>query len=652
MGRAVHIQPIAGREVVQAPAAKQHRAGPFGEAAAAEGESAAGEAAADAHGDVAEGGDDLQKQPGLVALEPDPPGGGVDRHGDGEGLAGHVHRGGRDCLLGEGAAAVDHGEDDPVGGEQAGAGEGDALPGVGRGDAVLRGGAAGGGGGDAGQAAAARAEALDAEDVGPAAGGAAAARGLGVVAGVAGAADAEVVGAARRGGPKQRGGAAGGVALRGQLRAVGVEHAQAGGRAAEAEGEAVAGVEANPVQIHVAGGLDAVAQRGAQRDPVVGGQRQRLRGGEAVADVGRRGEVGVRRRRHAALERGRAAGGADGDGAAGRAGRHRDGQQLLVAVAAAAVGDGAHAEAACGAAADADRQFVGCEAAAFEHQGAAGGSRAADGAQGRHHLKAVAGPAAEHGDDAAAGQGGHGDGQCGAAAADAAGAGDDTGRAGVVHALELHQRAAGEALALQDNGLAGVGAGLGGVGGHADGGGPGDAGEQHCRLGRGRVAGKFGVAAFGGDANRPVQRLDRHGAESVVAGAGDVEGAEVGGRVRQRDAADGDGDGAFHEAGALQGEHAVLARAAAEAGERGDDLQPDAGAGAEALRVGGAGVVGEGLAQQADAVDADIEQVGAVGSVAAAVPGVENVEVEAEAVGLPGGEADEVQRLAAAAEAS
>ena len=154
------------------------------------------------------------------------------------------------------------------------------------------------------------------------------------------------------------------------------------------------------------------------------------------------------------------------------------------------------------------------------------------------------------------------------------------------------------------------------------------------------------VAAFGGDADRPVQRARGHDVEGVVARAGHVERVDVGRAVDERHAAHGDGAGAFHEARAAQVEHGVFTRApAVQAGQRGHDLQFDGRARTEGLCAVDVGVVDEALAQPAHTVHADVDQVRARARVAA-VPGVQHQQVEAQGVGLPSRQAGEVEFLA------
>ena len=469
-----------------------------------------------------------------------------------------------------------------------------------------------------------------------------------VVAGVAVAADAQVEGAARGRRPALRRVRAAGAEVRRdqQLRARGVEDARVGVQACRVghvHRELVARGEVQPVQVHV----QRVGHAGVDLHALVQAQRRIQRGGQGVAHVARRREVGQRGDGEvAAAQRAAATGRGDGDGARTDATGHGQGEQLLVGGGAGAVDGGAHVEAAHRAAVDGDGQVVGGQPRAFEHEGVARDDRAAHGTQRGHHLQPEARTAAQHADRAAAGERGHHHAERGAAVTDRAGARERAQRAAVVEPLELHQRAGGKALTLQHDGLAGHRRGLAGLGRDAAGSNGGDAGEHADRLRTEARPRDLRPAAFGGDADRPVQRARRHHRQAVVARAGDVEGGQVGGAVDQRHAPDGDGQSPFHEARAAQVELAVFARAArVDARQRGHHLQPDAGAGAQGLRAAGVRRVGQRLAQHAHAVNADVDQVRAVAGVVA-VPGVEHEQVKAQAVALPGGQPAQAQRLA------
>ena len=537
-----------------------HAGRALGEAAARQLQVGAHEAAARTHGHIAQRGHDLQQHARVIARQAHASGGGVDRYDRSEGLPCHVHAGRRDSDLGEVAAVVQRGEDQGVGGQQARAAERDALAGVGAGQAGVGRRAAGRQGGAAGEVAAACGEPLQAERVSTGVAGVVARVGNGgVVAAVGIAADTHIERAARwRDEARGRVGAAGtGEDWREHLVARRIEDAQVGvaHRVGDVQRKDIACGQVHAVQVHVQHTADA----GVDLDALVDRQPGVQCGGDRVAHVSGRAEVSQRGDRGVApAQRAVATRSGHRDQPGAHAGRHGQGDELLVD---GAVHHRAHGKAAHAAAVDRDGQVIGRQARAFEHDGVARNDAAAHGLQRGHDLQGEAGAAAQHGDRAAACQRRHRQRQRGAAGADRAGAREGAQRAAVIDALELHQRAAGEALAGEGDGLAGVGRrhhSVACVAVGRTGRDPGEhAGRLHAEVGR-----DLRVATFGGDADRAVQGARGHDVVAVVACAGDVERAVVGGGVGQCHAADGDGGGTLHEARADQIEGVVPARAA------------------------------------------------------------------------------------------
>ena len=651
--RTHHVLAVIPGRVADLLRAHQQRGLAFDHPAADQRHPGAHVTPAHAEAQVADRRHDLEDESGEVAFEAQGTGGGVLGHLDGEGTGLGVQAGGGDDLLEEVAVGVGGCEDDAVGGGEV-AGQRDGLADVGRGEAGAGRGAAGGGGGDALQMPAACSLSFDAQRVaagvvpiGPRAGD------LGVVVGEVPTAHADVVGSCCRGHPAQRGVVAGAEVRRdgADLPAIGIEDAQVGvgpGRR-DAQVELIARVQLQPVQVHILrAGNDAAGDAHA----LVHAQGDVHGIGQGVARVG----TGAQRRQGTgrdgrAAQRGLSAGGGDRDHAGAHPGRHRQGDELLVGVAAVAVDDGGAGEAAHGARVDADDQVVLGQAGALEHDGVARGDGAAHALERGHDLQLEAGVAAQHGDRPGGGQRGHDHAERGAVPA--AGAGEDAHAAGVVDAAELHQRAVAHALAGELDGLArhrrGRARGLRlprrGAGG--------DAGEHAHRLRPEVEAGDLVPAPVGGHADGPVQAARGDHAQLVVRAAGDVDGVVVGDAVFADHAAHGDRGRAFHEARAVEEEVPVVlpGAAVAHALQLGHDLQADALAGAQGL-LAILRVVRQGLAEQFLPVDDHLEDIGCVaGRQAVALPAVDGVQVEGQGVGLAGAQAAQAQRLAGVAEA-
>ncbi len=423
-------------------------------------------------------------------------------------------------------------------------------------------------------------------------------------------------------------------------------------RAAQRQPQAFPGRQVETVDVDIVDVLVAVADRAGDMDLVVGqqagigGERQR------VAGVGGRRDVGIGGDRRACPQAGAAAERGGGDDAGADAGWNRQHDDLLgeaVAVV-AGVEDGLDAEDADAAAVDGDLDLRADQAGAFEHQRVAFADRSAERAQHRHDLQPQGGRGAQHLDEAAARQRRDLERQRAAVVAGDAGAGDRAGGPGIVDALELHQRRAGEALAGQRDGLAGIGRGDVPVGRRAGLRRRRDAGELHRRLGREHGPRERRRPAFRDDGDRPVERQGRGQAVAQVLAVGHVEVPLHGQSVAQGDAADRDGRGAFLEARPDELERAVAARPAGQAGQRRHHLQPHAGAGVVGLNAGGA-VIAECLVKQHGPVGAHLEAVRAVAG-GQPVPTVDRIEVEGQRVGLAGGKARQRQRLALIGEAA
>ena len=480
----VDVLAVVAAQVVHGLCAQQHAGRAFGEAAARQHQGGAGVAApADAH--VAQGGHDLQQQAGRVTRQAHAPGGGVARHGGGEGLVDQVHGRGHGHFA-QVAAVVQGGEDELVGALQAAARHADALPDVGRRQAGLRGQAAGGRGADGREVAGPRGEAFQAQRVAAEVASVVARVGrVGVVAGVAVAAHAQVVGAAGRHAPALECVRASRVEVarleHGRARSIEDAHvsvqAVPEGRVAHHERQLIATRQVELEQVHVfRAGAGQVA---VDVDALVGAQPRVERGAQGVAHVRWR-QAGQRCDGGGAAQAAGPAGGGHGDHAGCHAARHGQGEELLVRGARCAVHEGAHVEGAHAAAVDADGQVVGGQPAAFEHEGVARAHRAAHRPQGRHDLQQHARATAQHADQPRARQGRHREAQALAVATGAAGAREGAQHARVVHAQELHQGGVGEALAHQGDGLARHGRGHAGTRRHARAGHRADAGE-HAR---------------------------------------------------------------------------------------------------------------------------------------------------------------------------
>ena len=477
---------------------------------------------------------------------------------------------------------------------------------------------------------------------------------VGVVVGVGVAADAHVVGAGRRRGPVQHRAVVDRPVDAGLLDARSVEDPQVCVQArvvAERDRQQVAAGQIHPHQVHVGRSEGAVADGAVDLDPLVSAQVRVQRRSQRVADVGRWRDVGLRLARSgAAAQHAAAAGGRHRDDARTDAAGHRQRQQLLID-AVGAVHDSAHTEVAHPAPVNRHTQVVGRQPRALEHEGVAAGHRAAHRAQRGHDLQVDARTAAQHRDRAAARQCRHHHGERAAVATGRAGARERAELAAVVDALELHQRGVGQALALQHDGLARHRRGLRRVGGRARAGAGLDRVEHAGGLAGTADTGEFGVAALGGDADRPVQRQRCHHVEAVVAHAGDIERRQVGRVVHQRHATDRDRGGALHEARAAQVELRVAAGLArVGTAQCGHDLQLDARTGAEGLRAVHIGVVGQRLVQLAHAVHAHVDQV-RPGRGVVAVPAVEREQIKAQRVGLARSQSAQAQPLAGVVEA-
>ena len=293
------------------------------------------------------------------------------------------------------------------------------------------------------------------------------------------------------------------------------------------------------------------------------------------------------------------------------------------------------------------------ERCAFQPHRAAGRERSADRAERGDDLQRQGGVGiTDDAHEAGAGERRHFHGELGAVGpARRAGAGEDPEAALIVGGLKLHEGRAGEFEAEQRDGLSRVGRGPRRIGRRADGGDGLEAieADEHGE-GREEGTGDLGGAARGGDADGALDgQRGGDGAVEVVLRAGHVEVAEIREGVDEGLVTDLDGASAFLEAGALQGEGADGAGPAAGGQRRRHqsrhDLQRHAGQGAEAL------AEAEGLAEDGRAFGEDGEDVGAAHD-SGALPGVEDIKVEGEEVGLAGVETGEGEDLALVAEAA
>ena len=643
------IEPVVARIVSHRLVAKQHRADAFGKAAARQLQVGADKAASHTQGDIAQRGHDLQHHAGAVALQAHVPGGGGGGHHHRERLRPQIDRRRCDRDLRQVAAVVQRGEHQPVAGHDANAAQDDALADVGRGQASLCGRTAGRAGCDALQMGGPCGKALDVQRVGSGvAARVARARYGGVVGGVAVTTHADVEGARGRRRPalgrirtarrEQR-------QLR-QRRAADIEDAHIGvqaRRVGQVQRELVARTKVHAVQVHV----QRTAYAPVDLDALVKPERRVQRRGQRVAHVRGRCQVGQRgKRRSARAQRAGASGrGHRNDPRSHPVGHHQR-EQLLVDACAVAVDHRAHAEAAHPLAVDGDGQVVAGQPAALQHDRVARHHGASGCMQRGYDLQVYAGAAAQHTHCTGARQGRHHHAERGAPRTHRAGAREGAQRAAVIYPLELHQRAARKALALQHDGLAGDSARRERVARRARAGAGHDGGEHTDGLRPEAGVGKLRVAAFGGDADRSVQRARRHDVDTVVAYPGDVEHVRVGRGIHQHHAADGDRGAALHEARAAQVKALVLARApGVDAGQRRHHLQPYARTGAKGLRAVGVRVVDQRLAQLAHPVHAHIDQVRPRAWVVA-VPAVEHQQIKAQRVVLPRSEPAQAQRLA------